>query len=180
MDVLIDEIQRGLHDKALDSLDRAIQNRRRAITPVIKPGDIVRFGPRTNPKYLAGKDARVLKLGHKNLTVELLDKTITGVYARGPFGCPPSMVTLVSDGNTDADIDSFVVQDKLDGCLTMRDFRVGDKVRTAANVRPAYIANQLGTVKSVRRTRILVVFDNPPSGRFRNGVVIKPDRLTKV
>jgi len=195
--IFIAEITKGIHDKALDNLEQAVKARRRAISRAIisgaiEPGDIVKFVNTISPKYLVGQLARVLNWRQKNMTLEMLDKNIGGRFGGGmPFGCPPSMVTLhkKGDGVVLRDFDSGEENEGDDdddspgspGELTMRDFKVGMPAKTAAGVRPSYIANQRGIIKELRRTRILFVFDNPPIGtRFERGVVIRPRNLVKV
>lgn len=57
----------------------------------------------------------------------------------------------------------------------------GDKVRLSKNARPAYIAGKIGTIREFRRSRVLVILDNPPIGtRFSRGIICHLQSLSPV
>lgn len=159
-------------------------------------GDIAKII--SGQKYLRGLEVVIVDLLPVNVKVQLLRPELGRRFGEGPFYASPLGLQFVRKG--DGTIPSPVVSgvkpvfpgggddgDDLDDFdtqtsgNTMRDFKNGDKVRTASWMRPSYIANQTGVIAKKRRTRILVKFDNPPIGtRFAGGVVAKPERLFKV
>jgi len=60
---------------------------------------------------------------------------------------------------------SFVTKPVSKGKLTIDDLEVGDKVRFNSQCGTKYMIGQVGTVKSKRRTKVVVLMDTPV-GRF--------------
>ena len=160
-------------------------------------GDIAKIT--SGQKYLRGLEVVIVDILPVNVKCQLLRPELGRRFGEGPFYANPLGLKFVRKG--DGKIPSPVVagvkpvfpgggddgdegEDDFDTQTsgnTMRDFKNGDKVRTASWMRPSYIANQTGVIVKKRRTRILVKFDNPPIGtRFERGVVAKPERLFKV
>ena len=153
----------------------------------IQRGDIVEIetGDHVSPKYLQGLEAVVVKVNPVNYQIQLLRPELGRRYGDGAFNAAPGLIKFVRKGDgtvpePSGNGDGDEQQDVRTTGFTLRDFKKGDKVRTAQWVRPQYIADQPGKVKKIRLTQILVEFDNPPTGRFDRGVVIAPERLYKV
>lgn len=179
MDFIV-EIRQGVHDSSLDKIESAIKSRRFAIANSIKPGDTARLIASISPKYLANQEVVVKNRLNSNFVVELVDKSVGGRYANGPFTVQPSFLILNGSAPSQQDLDDLEdADDDLPGGYTIRDFKVGDKVITG-DIHPHYIAHQKGYVAAKRRVKVLVKFDNPPVGtRFEGGVVMRPSRLIK-
>lgn len=92
-----------------------------------------------------------------------------------------ALLQSIREGKYDAHLDAIVkaVNDrKADRVWALN---VGDKVRISRAARPSYIAGKIGTIKELRRSRILVILDNPPVGtRFSRGILCHLQSLEPV
>lgn len=57
---------------------------------------------------------------------------------------------------------------------------VGDIVRIKRNVKPRYLAGQMGTVVGFRAEKITIKLTQGPQGKFRNGEVICPPSMLEM
>jgi len=56
---------------------------------------------------------------------------------------------------------------------------LGDKVRYVPSTRPTYLAGRTGTIKSIKRKKVIVDLDSP-SGRFYTGIATPVDLIEKI
>lgn len=71
---MIDDIKQGKYDNVLDMIDKAVQARKQALLPQIwefSIGDLVKLNDNTRPKYLQGKQARVVKVNRTKIVVDI-------------------------------------------------------------------------------------------------------------
>lgn len=71
---MIDDIKQGKYDNDLDMIAKAVQARKQALLPQIwefSVGDLVRLNGNTRPKYLQGKQAKVVKVNRTKIVVDI-------------------------------------------------------------------------------------------------------------
>jgi len=93
MSNFIEEMNNGDWDEDLSRIESAISARRSLLSAIklddFRVGDVVSFNSSTNPKYLIGKRAVVVKINQKRVVVDL-------VYPRGRFSknitCPTDIL----------------------------------------------------------------------------------------
>ena len=88
----------GQHDADLDSIEKAVRERRRIIASAavadVRRGDTVRFNDTIRPKYLAGLRATVERVNGKSLAVRVVpeDAPLAQRFGHGAFRCPVTLI----------------------------------------------------------------------------------------
>jgi hypothetical protein len=69
-------------------------------------------------------------------------------------------------------VDLYKLKRRSDGRKVLSELSVGTRAMMSPNARPQYLQRQLGTVTSIRDTRVVFKLDNGPMGKFHSGNVI--------
>lgn len=80
------------------------------------------------------------------------------------------IISAVEQGDLDTKLDLLESaiserKSKIRSGITISDFSVGNKVKVNERCGTIYLRGEIGTVVGIRRTKVVIQFDNP-SGRF--------------